>query len=212
VSIPLVTLTEVKTYLGLVGAADDVLIASIASNATAVAERHTGRVLAVTSNTTRTYSTNGNRALTIHDRPYSDPARVVTWNGADLTEGTDVWFLPDRRSEDVTTTIQLAPFDTTSHNWYLREPMWFDRNLDRSTIGAGGTPNDLVIRGVEGHPAITGDTRQALLELCAGLYYIAKSGASGTVSVNTDIDLSELSAPYQQWVKDWRRVTAVEVI
>lgn len=212
-SLPLVTLTEIKSYIGLVGTADDVLIASIASNATNVAERHTGRVLAVSSNVTRYYSTDGNRSMLVHDRPFSDPARTVTLNGATLTEGTNVWFLPDRRGDGtVTTTIQLAPFDTTQQDWYLREPQWFDRNLDRSVIGAGGMPNDLRIQGVEGHPAITGDTRMALLELCAWLYFRAKSGASGVAAVATDLDISSLPTTYREWVDLWRVRAAVALI
>lgn len=210
---PLVTLTEIKEYIGLVGTGDDTLLASIASNATAIAERHTGRVLAVTSNVTRYYSTDGNRALVVHDRPFSDSSRSVTLNGVTLTENTDVWFLPDRRGDGtITTAIQLAPFDTTHASWYLREPQWFDRNLDRLSIGAGGTPNDLRIQGVEGHPAITGDTRLAMLELTAWLYFRAKSGASGVAAVATDLDISSLPTTYREWVEQWRVRAAVALI
>lgn len=210
---PLVTLTEIKEYIGLVGTADDTLLASIASNATAIAERHTGRVLAVTSNVTRVYSTDNNRVLTVHDRPYSDSTRTVRLGGVDMTEGTDAWFLPDRRNGDISTTLQLAPFDTGRGDWYFTEFYWFDRNLDRvgSTIGTG-VPNDLVITGVEGHPAITGDTRLALLELCSWLYFRAKSGASGLAVVATDIDLSDTPTVFQQWVEHWRIRTAVSLI
>jgi hypothetical protein len=208
---PLVTLTEIKEYIGLVGTADDSLLASIASNATAVAERHSGRVLAVTSNVTRYYSSDGQARLVVHDRPYADSTRVVTLSGVTMTEGTDVWFLPDRRNGEVTNDIQLNYFDTTHPGWYLREFAWFDRNLD-SPRAHQGTPNDLKIVGVEGHPQITGDTRLALLELCSWLYFRSKSGASGLAVVATDIDLSSLPTVFQQWVEHWRVRTAVSLI
>jgi len=211
VSIPLVTLTEIKEYIGLVGTGDDALLASIASNATAIAERQTGRVLAVTSNVTRYYSTDGNATLVVHDRPFSDPARTVVWSGVTLTENTDVWFLPDRRYGAITTTVQLRAFDTTSPRWYYTEPQWFDRNLDNASY-PNGLPNDLVITGVEGHPAITGDTRLALLELCAWLYFRSKSGASGVAAVATDIDLSSLPTVFTEWVENWRVRDAVALI
>jgi hypothetical protein len=208
---PLVTLTEIKQYIGITGAADDLLLASIASNATAVAERHSGRVLAVTSNVTRYYSSNGDRVIAVHDRPMSDATRTVRLGGVTLTEDTDAWFLPDRRYGDITTTLQVEPFDTGAGTWYLTEPAWFDRNLDSRTLRSG-MPNDLVITGTEGHPQITGDTRQALLELCSWLYYRSKSGASGLAVVATDIDLSELPAVFRQWVDHWRVRTAVSLI
>lgn len=210
-SIPLVTLTEIKEYIGLVGTGDDALIASIASNATNVAERHTGRVLAVASNVTRYYSTNGNASLVVHDRPFSDSSRVVRLGGVTLTEDTDVWFLPDRRYGDITTTVQLRYFDTSAPYWYKAESQWFDRNLDSGRY-SGGTPNDLVITGVEGHPDITGDTHLALLELCSWLYFRAKSGASGLAVVATDLDLSSLPTVFQQWVEKWRVRDAVALI
>lgn len=210
-SIPLVTLTEIKEYIGLVGTADDVLIASIASNATAVAERHTGRVLAVTSNVTRYYSTNNEAQVVVHDRPFTDGGRTVTWNGVTLTEGTDCWFIPDRRYGEITNTLQLRQFDTGSGTWYLSEPMWWDRNLDTRSLPAG-SPNDLRIAGVEGHPAITGDTRMALLELCSWLYFRAKSGASGLAVVSTDLDLSDTPTVFRQWVEHWKVRTSVGLV
>jgi len=208
---PLVTLTEIKEYIGLVGTADDSLLASIASNATAVAERHSGRVLAVTSNVTRYYSTDGQARLVVHDRPFSDSSRVVTLSGVTMTEDTDVWFIPDRRNGDITADIQLNYFDTATPGWYLREFDWFDRNLD-SPRAHQGTPNDLRITGVEGHPQITGDTRLALLELCSWLYFRSKSGASGLAVVATDIDLSDTPTVFRQWVEHWRVRTAVSLI
>lgn len=208
---PLVTLSEIKEYIGLVGTGDDTLLASIASNATAVAELHSGRVLAVTSNVTRYYSTNGSRSLTVHDRPMSDSSRTVVWSGATLTENTNVWFLPDRRYGDISTTVQISPYDTGRSDWYLVEPNYWDRNLDTRGMGPG-LPNDLVITGVEGHPAITGDTRLALLELCSWLYFRAKSGASGLAVVATDLDLSSLPTVFQQWAEKWRVATSVELI
>ena len=44
----------------------------------------------------------------MHERPYSDSARVVTLEGVTMTQDTSYWALPDRRNQDVFTTIQLA--------------------------------------------------------------------------------------------------------
>lgn len=210
---PLVTLTEIKEYLGKTGTDDDALIGSIASNASAMAERDTGRVFAVTSNTTYRYSTDGQRSLTIHDRPYNDASRVVQLGGVTRTEGTDVWFLPDRRNPDVVATVQLEYYDTSGDRWYAAHFNWFDANLDSPRL-YGGTPNDLTITGTVGHPALPGDVRMAVLELAAWLYWRAKGGAS-SMSVNftgEEVDLALLPMAYQIMVRDWRIRTAVALV
>ena len=207
---PLITLTELKDYLGVTGTADDLQIAAAASNASIMAERDTGRVFAVSSNVTRRYSTDGQASLVIHDRPYSDSERTVTWNGATLTEGTSVWFLPDRRNGDVSTTVQLRPYDTSRADWYKVVPMWFDRNLDQRRY-TSGLPNDLVIAGVEGHPSLPADVKQAVLELAAFLYWNRKSGASGFVQTpqGDQVELGEYPESYKLMVKNWRIRNAV---
>lgn len=210
---PLVTLTELKTYLGVTGTTDDLRIASAASNASIMAERDTGRVFAVTSNVTRRYSTDGQASLTIHDRPYSDGSRVVTLAGATMTEGTNVWFLPDRRNGDVSITVQLRHFDYGRSDWYKSDPQWFDKNLDRRNY-IGGSPNDLVISGVEGHPTLPLDVKQGVLELAAFLYWNEKSGASGFVQTpqGDQVDLGEYPEAYQLLVRNWKVRTAVAAI
>jgi hypothetical protein len=211
---PLVTLTELKAYLGVTGSQDDVRIASAASNASIMAERDTGRTFAVTSNTTRVYSTDGQASLVIHDRPYSDPLRVVTLNGATMNEGESVWFLPDRRNPDVTATIQLRHYDYGRPDWYKVDPQWWDKNLDHPRAFVG-QPNDLTIQGVVGHPAITDDVHQAVLELAAYLYWRERSGASGFVNTpqNDQVELgSDYPEAYQAMVRNWRIRTAVTSI
>lgn len=208
---PLVTLTELKSYLGVTGSQDDLRIASAASNASIMAERDTGRTFAVTSNTTRTYSTDGQSSLVIHDRPFVDGTRTVTLNGATMTEGDSVWFLPDRRDPDSTATIQLRHFDTSRADWYKADPKWFDKNLD-SRRWASGTPNDLRITGVVGHPSVPLDVHQAVLELAAYLYWRERSGASGFVTApdGSEVALtSDYPEAYQRMVRDWRIRTAV---
>jgi hypothetical protein len=207
---PLVTLTEIKEYLGKTGTDDDALIGSIASNASAMAERDTSRVFAVASNVTTRYSTDGQRSLTIHDRPYNDATRVTLLGGVTLVEGTNVWYLPDRRNGDVVATVQLEYYDTTGDRWYVRHFNWFDGNLDSPRL-RGGTPNDLEITGTVGHPELEGDVKAAILELAAWLYWRAKGGAS-SMSVNLtgeEIDLSMLPQAYQVMVRNWLLRTAV---
>ena len=209
-SYPLVTLDELKAYLGVTGNADDVRIASAASNASIMAERDTGRTFAVTSNTTRVYSTDGQASLVIHDRPFSDPTRVVTLDGATMTEDSSVWFLPDRRDPAATTTIQLRHYDKSNPNWYKADPMWWDKNLD-SGRWFTGTPNDLTITGVVGHPQLPLDVHQAVMELAAFLYWRERSGASGTVQTPQGdlIELGEFPEAYRAMVRNWRIRTAV---
>jgi hypothetical protein len=211
---PLVTLTELKAYLGVTGSQDDVRIASVASNASIMAERDTGRVFAVTSNTTRRYSTDGQASLTIHDRPYTDGSRVVSLGGVALTDGAGYWLLPDRRNQDISTTIQLRYYDTSRPDWYKASPNWFDANLDAPRL-ANGTPNDLVIQGVEGHPSLPLDVHQAVLELAAWLYWRERSGASGFVTTpqGDQVEVSsEYPEAYRAMVRNWRIRTAVVAI
>ena len=206
-SSPIVTLTEIKTYLGKTGTDDDVLIASIASNATAMAERHTGRFFAVASNVTTRYSTDGQASLTIHDRPYNDATRVIRVGGVVYTEDTNVWLLPDRRNPDVVNTLQLRYYD---RDWYAKSFSWFDANLDNPRA-YGGAPNDLVITGTVGHPVTPPDVKMAVLELAGWLYWRAKGGASSFAETltGTEVDLSLLPQSYQVMVQNWRLRTSV---
>lgn len=210
---PLPSLSDLKTHLGLTGSGDDTLLASIVANAPAIAERDTGRYLSVRSNVTTRYSTDAQTAITIHDRPYTDSTRVVSLSGVTRTEGTDVWLLPDRRNPDVVTWAQMRHFDTGIPGWYRSDPQWFDRNLDRPYRG-GAAPNDLVITGTVGHGTVTGDTYLAILELEAWLYWRAKGGVSSFAETlnGTDVDLSSTPAVYQEWVRDWTLRTAVAVV
>lgn len=207
---PLVTLPELKTYLGLTGTQDDLLIASVASNATHIVEQDTSRRFAVSSNVTRRYSTDGNASLIVHDMPYSDSSRTVAYNGVALTQDTDYWLLPDRRNPETSTTIQMRHFSAES---WRHHPQWFDRNYDRRPLYAG-TPNDLVITGVEGHPthSLRLDVRQKATELAALLYWQAKAGRSGFVTApdGTEVDLSaDRPDGWERFINDWRIRTAV---
>ena len=203
---PLVSLAEIKTYLDLEGNQDDTLIASCASNASIIVERDTGHVFAVTSNVTRKYSTNGEAALTVHDRPVSDSSRVVTLNGTTLTEDQDYWLLPSWQTNQTSTTIQLRYFDRSRTDWYKADPDWFDKNLDNPRYSRG-TPNDLVITGVEGHPTIPLDVREWARQLAVLLYWKAKSGASGFIQ--TPQGETERPEGYDEFIRRWKMTTAV---
>ena len=209
---PLVTLTELKAYLKITGTSDDALLASVASNASITAERDTSRIFAVTSNVTHFYSTDAAASVTIHDRPFSDATRVVTWNGVTLVENTGYWMLQDRRNPDVSTTIQLRHYDR-SGQWYKADPMWWDKNLD-ALDRRGAVPNDLQITGTVGHPATPLDVKQAVTELAAAMFWKAKSGASGVVFTGTgeQVTVAELEDRYARFVANWRIRTAVTAI
>jgi hypothetical protein len=205
---PLVTIAELKTYLGITGAQDDALLASVASNASIIAAAETGRTFAVESNVTRRYSTDGQASLIVHDMPYSDGSRVVTMDGTALVADSGYWLLPDRRNPDVSTTIQLRHFEV---GWNRRSYNWFDGNLDRRPYFSG-TPNDLVITGVVGHPTLPLDVFEAVRALAALLFWRAKAGASGiiTTPLGDEIDVSvDRPRGWPEFVAKWRIRTAV---
>jgi hypothetical protein len=198
-------LADLKTYLGLTGSGDDALIAQLLPIGVAIAERDTGRTFASGSNTATTYSTNGMAMIPIHDRPVDDPSRTVTWNGATLVEGTNAWFLPDRRDPHISTNLQIRQFDTSRADWYKADPQWFDKNLDNPRYPVG-SPNDLVISGILGHPFPRQEVSGAILVLDAFLYWRAKSGATGAAFSITgeSVSLAETPPEYQMFVRNWR--------
>lgn len=170
-----------------------------------------GRSISASSNQTTIYSTDGNAALVIHDRPYVDPSRIVTLDGTTLTEGTDVWFIQDRRSVNITTTVQLRQFGGQGE-WWKGDPGWFDKNLDiwAARWAAGGPPNNLVITGIRGQPIITDDTKIAIMAMTAYLFKSKDAVANTTFTpAGQPLDMNELPAPVQQWLANWRIRTAV---
>ena len=204
------TLADLKTYLGITGAQDDVLLSQIITDAIGKAERDTSRTFAAASNVRTTYSTDGQTSLVIHDRPFEDATRTVTIDGVTSTEGTNVWFLPDRRDQNISATVQLRHYDRSRPDWYKVDPYWFDKNLD-SLPYLSGTPNDLVITGVIGHPFPDDDVVGSIRILMAWLYWNAKSGASGVVQLPTgeSLDLEAEPPRYAEFVRNWKIRTAV---
>ena len=211
---PLPLLADIKTYLGLTGTQDDALITSILPTGVARASRDTGRTFSSSSNVTTRYSTDGNAMVTIHDRPYTDPSRTVTWLGVTMVEGTNVWFLPDRRDQNVTTQIQMRYFDTGQVDWYKADPQWWDKSLDIWWWRRSGAPTDLVITGIGGIPFPDAEVTGAITVLVAWLYWRAKSGASGTVYTPTGdpVALTDTPALYQDFVRNWKIHTAVATL
>lgn len=203
------SLSDLKTYLGLTGTGDDTLLATCLVDALADMERDTSRTFASGSNVTTRYSTDGETSLVIHDRPFTDASRTVTLGGVTMTSETNIWFLPDRRDPNITATIQLRYY-ATGRNWYKSDPNWFDKNLDSPRYGSG-TPNDLVISGIIGHPFPRTEVCAANKTRAAWLYWRAKSGASGFVQLpnGDEIDLSVEPGPYLRFVERWRIRTAV---
>jgi len=197
--------TDLKTYLGLTTTDDDSLIDQLLPIGVALAERDTGRTFSAASNTTTKYSSNGDALIAIHDRPLTDASRTVSWQGATLTEGTNAWFLPDRRDPNITTQLQLRPFDTGRADWFKADPYWFDKNLDWSRWPSG-MPNDITITGILGIPFPRSEVTGAILVLDAFLYWRAKSGASGAAfDLNgAEVSLAQTPPEYQQFVRDWR--------
>jgi hypothetical protein len=208
--VTLPTVTDLKSYLGITGSQDDALLAQMITDAVGKAERDTGRTFATASNVTTRYSTDGQSSIIVHDRPYADSTRVVSLQGVTQTEGTAVWFLPDRRDQRISATVQLRYYDTSRPDWYKADPMWWDKNLD-SPRYASGAPNDLVITGIIGHPFPSDDVVGAIRLLEAWLYWNAKSGASGVVQLPTgeSLDLEAEPPRYAEFVRNWRIRTAV---
>lgn len=212
----IVSLAEVKTYLGLTGTQDDQLLSSLIGAAEAQLERDTGRVFSYSSNVVREYSTDGQALVTIRDIPANGSnTRLVSLNGVTQTQGTGYWAIPDRRNPEVSTQLQLRFFDR-SGAWWLASPNWFDANLDSpwsQAYYASGTPLDLRIEGAEGHPLpLPADVVFMAKAIVALKYWQTKAGASGTVATPTGdlIDLSNRDpVGYDQFVRDWKIVTRV---
>jgi hypothetical protein len=211
----IVSLADVKTYIGLTGSQDDQLLTQLIGTAQARLERDTGRVFAYASNTTSTYSTDGETLVRVRDMPANGSnTRTVRLSGVALVNGTSYWLLPDRRNPEVSTVLQLRAFDRSNPDWFKASPDWFDANMDSPRYAASlGSPNDLVINGAEGHPyPIPEDVVGMCKMMTALLYWQAKAGASGTVLTPTG-ELVDLSARdpvgYPEFVRDWRIRTAV---
>ena len=205
---PLPTVSDLKMYLGITGTQDDALLAQTISDAVGKAERDTGRTFSTGSNYVTRYSTDGQSSLIIHDRPYADTSRTVTLDGVLMTEGVGGFaFLPDRRDQNITATVQLRVYQRGE---IIRDFYWFDGNHD-SPRYMSGVPNNLVITGVKGHPFPSDDVVGAIRLLCAWLYWNAKSGASGVVQLPTgeNLDLEAEPPRYQEFVRNWRIRTAV---
>ncbi len=211
---PIVSLAEVKTYIGLTGTQDDQLLSTLIVSAQARMERDTGRVFAYTSNTTSTYSSDGETLVRVRDMPANGSnTRTVTLSGVTLVNGQNYWLLPDRRNPEVSTVLQLRYFDRSQQGWWRGYSNWFDANLDNPRYWSRmGAPNDLVINGSEGHPSPLGEIVNMAKALTALLYWQAKAGASGTVVTPTG-DLIDISSRdpigYEDFVKTWRIRTAV---
>ena len=205
------SLSDLKTYLGLTGSQDDALLTICLASGTAQAERDTGRTFAYASNKVRDYSTDGQVLVQITDIPKTDATRVVTLNGAALTETQGYWLLPDRRNPDVSTSIQLAAFDRSRIDWFKADPNWWDKNLDRFFGRYGALPLDLRISSAQGHPTITNDVFEQVRFLAAWFYWRAKSGASGSLQTPTgeviDLGAEPVSSPV--FVRNWQIKTAV---
>lgn len=209
----IVSLADVKTYLGLTGTGDDQLISSCIVAAQARIEQDTGRTFSYSSNVTRTYSTDGAASLMIRDVPSAaSNTLTVTLSGGALTYGASYWLLPDRRNPDVAVTIQLRLYDRSRPDWYKANPNWFDANMDSWRYALSiGSPNDLVVSGPEGHPNPAADVVNMCKVMAALLYWQAKSGASGTITIPTGetIDLTANPIGYDEFVKSWLTKTAV---
>jgi hypothetical protein len=211
------TLSDLKTYLGLTGTQDDVLLASSITSGFAQAERDTGRTFAYSSNNVRDYSTDAGFVVQVADMPRVDASRVVTLLGVTLTETTSAanpggyWTLPDRRNPDVSTTIQLLPFDRNRNDWFKSDPQWWDKNLDTFWKRFGSVPLDLRVSGQLGHPTLQADVTQQITFLSAWFYWRAKSGASGVITTPTgeQIDLGAEPVSSPVFVRNWRIRTAV---
>lgn len=212
---PIVSLAEQKTFMGLTGTQDDQLISNLILQAQAQMERDTGRTFAYSSNVSRVYSTDGEATVRVRDIPANGSnTRTVTLSGAPLTVNVNYWLLPDRRNPEVGTIIQLRPFDRSNPEWFKAFPNWFDANMDDPRYWAQlGSPNDLVVTGAEGHPTPIPDDIIGMVKLKTQLlYWQNKAGASGTVTTPTG-DLIDLSARdpvgYPEFVRDWRIRSAV---
>jgi hypothetical protein len=211
--VSLISLPELKTYLGITGTSDDGLLASCASNASAIAAADTSRVFAVSSNVTRRYSTDGQTALTVHDRPYNDATRVVSGSAWRSCRTRTTGSCPTAATPTSARSSSCGPSTWASRPGTRPIPCGGTRT-STGGAGSGGVPNDLVVTGTEGHPVLPDDVRQAVTELAGWLYYRAKAGTSGFAATpnGQQVDLAEYPPTYQRFVTHWRLRTGVGVV
>lgn len=167
-------------------------------------ERTTGRLItASSSNTTKSFSTNGNPSVVIPDlRTVSS----VTLQGATLVADQTYWLSPSPQNPDIYTGINVRPFGQGRYQSYKANPEWFDRNLDSPLARYYGTlPEDLDITGLWGWTTTPPEWKLATLALAAYHYHHADAlfaSARATPEGNL-LDLSAYPSEVSALVKAW---------
>lgn len=144
-----VTAADVRTFgniTGNTGRYSDLAIGSNILTAQGMLERETGRQFDPQTGVTKTFSTDGQASVAIPDLR---TATSVASHGAALTASSGYWLVPDARYSGVYVGVQLRTYSRSDGDprWWLANPEWFDRNLDRYPYGRGTTPDDLAITG-----------------------------------------------------------------
>lgn len=152
------TAAELRTFLDTTkntGRYADSSLDMLLQAASDFLERETGRTITATaSNTTRTFSTNGQPYTVIPDLRAAHSNSPVSLQSTTLDENTSFWLIRNRLNPNVYTGLQLRAFGTARVWDYRSNPEWFDRNLDSwlypGNWGDHRLPNDLTITGVWG--------------------------------------------------------------
>jgi hypothetical protein len=210
-----VTATSVREYLGLNAVSgeskySDTTIGSNIRAATWALARATGRVF-VDETATKKFTTNGAAYLTI---PGLRTASSISLQGTALTADSTYYLVPDVQQTGVYTGIQFRAFGTGRGGpWYLSNPEWFDRNLDRYPYGPWGgsmsLPNDLTIAGSWGyasHDSTPEPYLHAVKVLAA--YYTKRPDALLSGAISTDqgsiFDLSRFPVEVRAFIEEWK--------
>lgn len=146
----------------------------------------------------------GRAALTIPD---IQSATSVVLNSSTLTANSSYYLIPDALNSGIFTSIDLPqyrwPFD------YRTYSDWFDKGYDLPLSQARlrmGLPNDLVITGTWGWPAIPDEVAGAAKVLAA--WYTKRPDAVLSNTLQTPegnvFDLSRVPPEVKDFVAGWR--------
>ncbi len=199
---------QVRSYLDVNSSSGQFSDAQIGSNIRAAAsflQRETNRQFEAQTNTTKTFTTNGEASIWIPDLR---TATSITLQGSTLTADQTYHLIPDAQQSGVYTGVQFRAFGMRAGS-YLSNPEWFDRNLDvwsRRGYDLTSLPNDLVIVGDWGHNPYPDEFVDAVL-----IYAGYKTRRPSSVLANSAItpegnqlNYSQLPPEVSAFIESWR--------
>lgn len=199
-----VTAADVRTFANISATTGRYSDGSIASNiqaAQSFLQRESGRLFEKRS-ATLTFTTEGRAQFALPDLR---SATSVVWGGSTLTADESYWLIPDAKHSGVYVAIQLRVVRTEGR-WYLSNPEWWDRGLDRAGP-VTSEPNDLAITGEWGWDPLPYDLLHGVKALAAWYTKRADALLAGAVAnpEGAVLDYSALPIEARSVISTYRR-------